>query len=102
MAARATIRSMAASARTSSNGGAGNDRINGGFGNDPNLDFAAYTDAASGVSVSLRLQFQAQDTGGAGMDTLERIEGLIGSVFADTLVGDDGENGLIGNAGRDT
>lgn len=70
------------------NGGPGNDYLDGGAGE---IDFASYADATSGVSATL-----TGSTGTAecseGNDTLVNIEGLIGSNYADTLIGDDGEN----------
>ena len=77
-------------------GGAGNDTLNGGAGQ----DFASYADALSAVSVNLSLT-TAQDTLGAGMDTLISIEKLIGSNYNDTLHGDGLANALFGGAGDD-
>ena len=65
-------------------------------------DTASYADAASGVTVSLALHGSAQDTGGAGTDTLVNIENLTGSAFDDTLTGDAGANVLSGLDGDDT
>ncbi len=89
------------------NGGAGNDLLNGGDGNDSldggdGTDTASYADAGSGVTVSLAQQGSAQDTGGAGSDTLANIENLTGSNFNDTLTGDGNNNTLSGLAGDDT
>ena len=77
-------------------GGAGNDAINGAGG----TDTASYVHAATGVSVSLALTV-AQNTGGAGTDTLSNMENLLGSVFVDTLTGNAGANVLDGNIGAD-
>ena len=55
-------------------GGAGNDVLNGGA----DFDFATYIVATSAVTVNLAIT-TAQNTGGAGTDTLSGIEGLIGS-----------------------
>lgn len=44
----------------------------------------------------------AQNTGGAGTDTLSGIENLIGSNFGDVLTGNSGDNTLSGLAGNDT
>ena len=63
-------------------GGAGNDALNGGAG----VDTASYIDAPSGVTVDLSI-LVAQNTVGAGTDTLNSIENLIGSNFADVLKG---------------
>ncbi|SEJ26198.1 Hemolysin-type calcium-binding repeat-containing protein [Sphingobium sp. AP50] len=79
------------------NGGAGNDILDGGN----HTDTATYVDATSGVTVNLSVT-TAQNTGGAGTDTLISIEKLIGSAFNDKLTGDDGNNTLDGGAGADT
>ena len=79
-------------------GGDGDDTLDGGAGNDT----ASYADAAGGVTVSLARHGAAQNTGGAGTDTLIGIENLTGSAFDDTLTGDAGDNVLGGRAGNDT
>ncbi len=88
-------------------GGSGDDNLNGGGG----VDTASYKSSAFGVTVSLALQGAAQNTIGAGSDTLSNFENLMGSDQADTLIGDglnnvlDGQGGddvLIGAAGIDT
>jgi Ca2+-binding RTX toxin-like protein len=78
-------------------GGPGNDTVNGGDGNDT----ARYFSALAGVTVSLPID-GAQNTGGAGIDTLLSIENLFGSKFADVLTGGSQANTLTGNAGDDT
>jgi Ca2+-binding RTX toxin-like protein len=78
-------------------GGLGNDLLVGGAG----VDAASYAGAASAVSVNLALA-GAQDTGGAGSDTLTGIENLLGSAHADALRGNVGANRLNGGAGADT
>ncbi len=87
-------------------GGADDDVLNGGTGNDvlaggDGVDTADYRGAASGVTVDLSTD-AAQDTGGAGIDTLLGIENLTGSANADTLSGDDGANAISGGAGNDS
>ena len=87
-------------------GGAGNDTLTGGLGNDvldggADIDTASYAAATSGVTVSLALA-TAQNTVGAGTDTLSAIENLTGSGFNDVLTGDGGNNRLAGGAGNDT
>ena len=77
-------------------GGLGNDLLDGKIGRDT----ASYVDATAGVTVDLRI-IGEQNTGAAGLDTLLSIENLLGSAFADTLVGDDGDNLFIGGAGDD-
>ena len=79
-------------------GGAGDDNINGGGG----FDIAAYSEASAGVTVDLALSGSAQDTLGAGIDTISGVEDLMGSEFADRLSGDGASNFLFGLAGADT
>ncbi|MCS6627355.1 M10 family metallopeptidase C-terminal domain-containing protein [Roseibacterium beibuensis] len=76
-------------------GGRGDDALNGGSGH----DVADYTDADSGVTVSL---VSGLASGGAGIDTLSGIEELRGSAYADTLTGDGNANILHGGGGIDT
>ena len=78
-------------------GGLGNDRLVGGGGR----DVASYAHANAGVTVTLMKKNLAQDTGGAGVDTLTEIEGLQGSAHADALTGDDASNTITGGAGDD-
>src|SRR5262249_52349305 len=68
-------------------GGASNDTLDGGNG----IDTADYTSAASAVTVSLLLT-TAQNTLGAGTDTLSGFENLTGSAFDDTLTGNNDVN----------
>jgi Ca2+-binding RTX toxin-like protein len=87
------------------NGGAGNDSLAGGAGNDTLIggagnDTVSYVNATAGVAVSLAIA-TAQNTIGAGTDTLNSLENLIGSAFNDTLTGDAGANTLAGLAGND-
>lgn len=79
-------------------GGAGNDRLDGGAG----YDIASYSQARAGVTVDLRLMGQAQDTRGAGIDTLFGIEQVDGSNFDDRIIGSAGDDWVtVGNAGND-
>lgn len=78
-------------------GNAGNNRLDGGAG----ADTASYAAAAAGVTVALDLPGVAQDTGGAGIDTLVAIESLTGSSFDDVLLGNDTGNVIDGGAGSD-
>ncbi|MDJ0852971.1 MAG: LEPR-XLL domain-containing protein, partial [Myxococcota bacterium] len=61
-------------------GGPGNDALAGGEG----VDVASYENAPAGVSVDLTLS-GPQDTGGAGTDSLDSIEGVRGSSHDDTF-----------------
>jgi Ca2+-binding RTX toxin-like protein len=87
------------------NGGAGNDTLSGGAGNDilnggSDLDTASYAGTSAAVIVSLA-SAAAQNTGGAGTDTLTSIENLIGGAGNDTLTGNAVANRLEGGAGND-
>lgn len=77
-------------------GGAGNDILDGGTG----IDSASYYSNGQRVIVNLAIT-TAQDTQGAGTDTLIGIENLIGSAYNDWLTGDGGANTLSGSAGDD-
>jgi len=87
-------------------GGEGNDTLNGGQGDDL-LDGNNGSDTASyqndgAVNVSLLL-VGAQNTGGAGNDTLVNIDNLTGSAIGgDNLIGDVNANVLAGLGGNDT
>lgn len=78
-------------------GGAGDDALDGGDG----VDKVFYIGAGIGVEVDLGLT-DAQNTVGAGTDTLRDIEVLVGSGFGDKLTGDGERNLLKGGAGADT
>ena len=76
-------------------GGAGNDTLDGGA----DSDRAAYTiGATAGVTVDLRIQGVAQNTVGAGSDTLISIEHVSGTIFNDTLTGNGGNNWIWGGS----
>ncbi|MGE0643952.1 MAG: calcium-binding protein [Nitrospira sp.] len=77
--------------------GNGNDTLNGGAG----TDTVNYANATAGVRVNLALT-GAQNTGGAGSDTLSQVEILFGTYFNDTLTGNAANNSLYGNNGDDT
>ena len=86
-------------------GNSGNNILSGGGGNDGldgagGTDTASYANAAVGVTVSLLLA-GAQNTIGAGIDTLSNFESLRGSNFNDILTGNGGTNILNGGAGND-
>jgi len=85
----------------------GDDLIDGGAG----IDVASYDSSFAAVRVDLAKVGVAQDTLGAGVDTLVNIEGLKGSAFCDILIGgvqDDtfeggkGDDIIDGGAGTDT
>ncbi|MDB5438887.1 MAG: hypothetical protein JWM33_1314, partial [Caulobacteraceae bacterium] len=77
-------------------GGLGDDILNGGKG----IDTASYASAQGAVKVNLTVSV-AQDTGGAGVDTLIAIENLTGSAYGDTLTGNGAHNLIDGGAGAD-
>jgi Ca2+-binding RTX toxin-like protein len=76
-------------------GGLGADYLDGGEG----FDVASYAQATSGVDV--RLYEGKGLTGEATADVLLNIEGLIGSAYADVLIGNVGNNYFVGDAGDD-
>ena len=79
-------------------GGPGDDVLTGVFNGN---DTASYEHATAGVTVDLS-NSAAQNTGGAGLDTLTNIANLSGSHFNDTLTGNSGNNVFFGNGGHDT
>jgi Ca2+-binding RTX toxin-like protein len=90
-------------------GGAGLDVINGGAGDDTLIggtesgtgDIVTYAGTSGAVTVSLAI-ITAQNTGGAGTDTISGFENLIGGNGADFLTGDNGVNIILGGTGNDT
>lgn len=102
---RGTDRLFGGAGQDAIDGGAGDDTIDGGAGNDllsgdTGIDTVSYASATAGVTVSLALK-SAQQTGGAGVDTLSGFEKLTGSDFDDTLTGNQFANVLDGGAGDD-
>src|SRR6266508_1344598 len=88
------------------NGGAGNDQLIGGDGDDvltggAGTDSANYSTATTGVTVNLSLT-TAQNTVGAGTDTITEVENAAGSASADTLTGSSAANTLRGAGGDDS
>jgi Ca2+-binding RTX toxin-like protein len=77
--------------------GAGNDTVNGGAG----TDMVIYSDVTTaGVTVDLSVT-AAQDTVGAGTDTITTTENLTGTNLVDTLTGNAGINAIYGSGGND-
>lgn len=62
-------------------------------------DIASYV--VSPEAVSINLELGTTSGGDAAGDTLTDIEGLMGSSFDDTLIGDGGQNWIAGMAGAD-
>ncbi|WP_424986016.1 calcium-binding protein [Microbulbifer sp. S227A] len=79
-------------------GGGGADRLVGGAGR----DFAVYLGLDAQTVIVADLLVGSGLSGEAQGDSYEQIEGLVGSVFADRLIGDDHDNWLIGREGDDT
>jgi VCBS repeat-containing protein len=95
----------AGSGNNEMHGGAGNDLLYAGPGNDildggSGIDTVSYAHATAGVTVNLSL-LAAQNTIGAGTDTLTGIENLTGSNFNDSLTGDNNNNVINGGLGND-
>ncbi|MDD2370011.1 MAG: hypothetical protein PHQ90_11980, partial [Sulfuricurvum sp.] len=78
-------------------GGAGNDILDGGFG----IDTLSYAGATAGVTVNLA-STTAQNTIGAGTDTVINFENILGSSYGDTLTGNSENNVIEGGSGNDT
>ena len=64
------------------------------------VDFASYASSLSGITASLVAP--GSNTGEAAGDTYISIEGLIGTAFADILIGDGNSSFLVGGAAGDT
>ena len=80
------------------NGGAGDDEIRGGLG----IDTVTYATAAAGVTVDMSVGLLGEGVAtGDGSDTIFGMENITGSNFADTLIGDDGDNAIDGLLGND-
>jgi serralysin len=77
-------------------GGSGADVLNGGTG----TDYASYSTARAGVRADL--QSTKANQGDAVGDTYSGIEGLTGSSYSDTLLGNSAANQIKGGAGGDT
>ncbi len=76
-------------------GAGGADVLDGGAGS----DLASYAGAGMGVAASLANP--SANSGDAAGDTYISVEGILGSAFADTLVGDNAANILMGGGGVD-
>ena len=79
-------------------GGQGNDLLEGGEGGDT----VRFANAASGVTVDLRIATAQQTSASEGRDTIRNVENVEGSPFNDRIVGGTGSNTLFGGAGDDT
>jgi Ca2+-binding RTX toxin-like protein len=91
--------------KTTLNGGAGRDHLRGGSGANEfiggtDVDFVDYSDASAGVTVTL--ENVANDGPNAVDNVHGDVENVIGSAFADTLIGNGSSNLFVGNGGADT
>ena len=83
-------------------GGAGADALFGGGGQDTAAYYYLLTPlAALATGVTADLGNSANNTGDAKGDTYDGIENLTGTEFNDKLVGDGGDNALMGREGAD-
>lgn len=85
-------------------GGDGNDNLFGGSGGDfldggEGLDYVNFRLGSSGLTVDLANN--SNNTGVAAGDTYVSIEAVLGTVYGDTIYGDDGDNELRGLFGDD-
>ncbi|MEH0198791.1 FG-GAP-like repeat-containing protein [Caulobacter sp. CCNWLY153] len=78
-------------------GGAGDDVLDGGNG----WDTLDYSSATAGLTLDMSLVGVAQDTGGAGVDTLSNFEVVVGSQYNDVIRGGGGVLNISGGAGDD-
>jgi len=97
-------------------GGPGGDALSGGRGDDlldgytdvgdpaddDGFDIVSYVDAEGGVRIDLNLSGVEQDTVSLGLDTLQNVEGVMGSEYGDILIGDEEDNALLGQGGDDS
>ncbi len=77
-------------------GGSGNDALDGGLG----TDLASYEEDPAGINANLGAGSVADGFGNT--DTLQEIEGLIGSESGDFLTGSASADALLGAGGNDT
>ena len=81
--------------------GTGSDTFNGGGGTDT-LNFTDATSAVTAVLSSSNSDGYARDGSDDADDTIIDIENLVGSIYGDTLTGNDDGNHLEGGQGDDT
>jgi Ca2+-binding RTX toxin-like protein len=83
-------------------GADGNDTLVGGSGDDALVGGGGRDTASFATAGSVVASLAAGTATGDGSDSLDSVEDLIGSAFADTLTGDDGDNAIDGGLGDDT
>jgi Ca2+-binding RTX toxin-like protein len=89
-------------------GGAGNDILDGGIDGSDTVTFEQLELATDGVTVTSRavagitVSLASGTATGAGSDTLSNFENVRGTLFADTITGDEHANVLNGLQGSDT
>jgi Ca2+-binding RTX toxin-like protein len=98
-AAPGRTRSSAARPKITRDGGSENDNLSGGGANLFEIDQASYAGAGGAVTIDLSLAIQAG--GDAAGDSYTGIEGVLGSKFNDTLIGNGAANSLSGGSGDD-
>ncbi|HVZ45659.1 MAG TPA: hypothetical protein VHA82_17765 [Ramlibacter sp.] len=80
-------------------GNAGNDTLSGGSANDAGFNHVDYRFASGGVTVNLAAGLAS---GADGNDVLSHFQGILGSAFGDSLVGDGQDNYFEPRDGNDT
>ncbi|MGL4490153.1 MAG: calcium-binding protein [Rhizobiaceae bacterium] len=86
-------------------GGSGTNQLYGGVGADSHvggtgIDYARYDDANHG-NLTIRLDFAGLNTGAAAGDTYTGIEGLVGGLGNDVIIGNATDNYIFGGGGAD-
>ncbi len=87
-------------------GGAGDDTIRGSEGDDSldggsgGYDWLDYGDGVSGITLSFISGTSTDGLGGT--DSITNFVGVIGTSYADSMVGDAGDNRFLANEGNDT
>lgn len=88
-------------------GGEGNDVLDGGEGIDQidggeGVDTVSYSTSKEGMSINLLHNTVSVNTASRDMDeVIQNIENVVGSDYADSIWGDNGNNELYGGAGND-
>ena len=87
-------------------GGTGDDSLDGGAGGDvlvggAGIDIASYASVTGNNPVGVFLTAQLLNWGEAKDDSYVSIEGITGTIAADNLAGDDGDNVIAGGTGAD-